>query len=114
MKICPDLTPHGTRVRAASRVVLGLMLVAVTASPVLAWHHYHHHHVMRRVYNVPYRHFAAQPEFEAPLYIYHSPYPCASRDDCDRKDYDESGTRGRLGLGASPYHPEGPGNPSGP
>ncbi len=47
MKICPDLTPHGTRVRAASRVVLGLMLVAVTASPVLAWHHYHHHHVMR-------------------------------------------------------------------
>ncbi len=36
---------------------------------------------------------------------------CYSLDDCDRKDYDESGTRGRLGLGASPYHPEGPGNP---
>ena len=28
----------------------------------------------------------------------------------DRADYDRSGTRGRMGLGASPYHPEGPGN----
>ncbi|WP_395665835.1 hypothetical protein [Methylocella sp.] len=36
--------------------------------------------------------------------------PCFSRDDCDRKDFDESGTRGRMGLGASPFHPEGPGN----
>jgi hypothetical protein len=43
--------------------------------------------------------------------ISHSGLPCYSLDDCDRKDYDESGTRGRLGLGASPYHPEGPGNP---
>jgi len=25
--------------------------------------------------------------------------------------YDHSGTRGRMDLGASPYHPEGPGNP---
>jgi hypothetical protein len=24
--------------------------------------------------------------------------------------YDHSGTRGRLDLGASPFHPEGPGN----
>ncbi len=30
----------------------------------------------------------------------------------DRADYDRSGTRGRMGLGASPYHPEGPGNVS--
>ena len=36
--------------------------------------------------------------------------PCFSRDDCDRKAYGESGTRGRMGLGADPAHPEGPGN----
>jgi len=38
--------------------------------------------------------------------------PCFSLDDCDRKAFDESGTRGRMGLGADPAHPEGPGNPS--
>lgn len=32
----------------------------------------------------------------------------------DRYRYDESGTRGRLGLGADPMHPEGPGNFSSP
>ncbi len=32
----------------------------------------------------------------------------------DRARYDWSGTRGRMGLGASPYHPEGPGNVSTP
>jgi hypothetical protein len=36
--------------------------------------------------------------------------PCHSRADCDRRDYDYSGTRGRMGLGADPAHPEGPGN----
>jgi hypothetical protein len=30
----------------------------------------------------------------------------------DRADFDRSGTRGRMGLGASPFHPEGPGNVS--
>lgn len=30
----------------------------------------------------------------------------------DRAAFDRSGTRGREGLGASPYHPEGPGNVS--
>ncbi|WP_395698608.1 hypothetical protein [Methylocella sp.] len=30
----------------------------------------------------------------------------------DRARYDCSGTRGRMGLGASPFNPEGPGNPS--
>jgi hypothetical protein len=30
----------------------------------------------------------------------------------DRADFDRSGTRGRMDLGASPYHPEGPGNPN--
>ena len=34
--------------------------------------------------------------------------------DWDRYRYDYSGTRGRMGLGASPYHPEGPGNFSSP
>jgi hypothetical protein len=29
-------------------------------------------------------------------------------------EYNQSGTLGRLGLGASPYHPEGPGNPVSP
>ena len=36
--------------------------------------------------------------------------PCFSLDDCDRKAFDELGTRGRMGLGADPAHPEGPGN----
>lgn len=36
--------------------------------------------------------------------------PCHSRADCDRRAYDYSGTRGRMGLGADPRHPEGPGN----
>jgi hypothetical protein len=108
----------GRRGHARATVALGLMLVALTASPVLAWHH--HHHPRHRPYavwrgdHVPYSRWAAQRDVPAPLYMYHSPYPCSSLDDCDRKDYDESGTRGRLGLGASPYHPEGPGNPSGP
>jgi len=32
----------------------------------------------------------------------------------DRYRYDYSGTRGRMGLGADPAHPEGPGNFSSP
>lgn len=36
--------------------------------------------------------------------------PCPSLSDCDRRAYDYSGTRGRMGLGADPAHPEGPGN----
>jgi hypothetical protein len=32
----------------------------------------------------------------------------------DRYHYDYSGTRGRMGLGADPMHPEGPGNFSTP
>jgi hypothetical protein len=28
----------------------------------------------------------------------------------DHNAYDRSGSRGRMGLGASPFHPEGPGN----
>jgi hypothetical protein len=46
---------------------------------------------------------------------YYNPYPnppCTSLADCDRKAFDESGARGRMGLGADPAHPEGPGNVS--
>jgi hypothetical protein len=46
------------------------------------------------------------------LNYYRGPRPCMSLDDCDRKAYGESGTRGRMGLGADPAHPEGPGNVS--
>jgi hypothetical protein len=46
--------------------------------------------------------------------IYDQPYdPCQpgySVQSQDRAAYDCSGTRGRIGLGASPFHPEGPGN----
>jgi hypothetical protein len=57
----------------------------------------------------------AQEQHASPQYgSYQSPPPCTSLADCDRKAYDESGTRGRMGLGADPAHPEGPGNVSAP
>ena len=61
------------------------------------WRHRRHPHV-RPLY----------PPYALPL----SRQPCFSLDDCDRKAFDESGTRGRMGLGADPAHPEGPGNVS--
>ena len=46
--------------------------------------------------------------------VYDRPYdPCQpgySLQSQDQAIYDCSGTRGRIGLGASPFHPEGPGN----
>jgi hypothetical protein len=52
-------------------------------------------------------------ESQAPwLRYYQGPRPCMSLDDCDRKVFGESGSRGRMGLGADPAHPEGPGNVS--
>ena len=46
--------------------------------------------------------------------VYYQPYdPCQpgySLQSQDRAAYHCSGTRGRMGLGASPLHPEGPGN----
>jgi hypothetical protein len=36
----------------------------------------------------------------------------ASAPSSDMARFDRSGTRGRLGLGASAFHPEGPGNPT--
>lgn len=42
-----------------------------------------------------------------------SPYLSRGDAPADRTEFDRSGTRGRLGLGVSPFHPEGPGNVSG-
>ncbi|MGH6819375.1 MAG: hypothetical protein ACREDU_00760 [Methylocella sp.] len=49
------------------------------------------------------------------------PYPPRGRivqgrpvQELDWAHYDYSGTRGRMGLGADPAHPEGPGNFSSP
>jgi hypothetical protein len=53
----------------------------------------------------------AQEQYEHPQHgFYQNPPPCTSLDDCDRSAFDKSGTPGRMGLGADPAHPEGPGN----
>jgi hypothetical protein len=57
-------------------------------------------------------HIPAAGEWMSTQEYYQVQPPCRSLDDCDRKAYGESGTRGRLGLGADLAHPEGPGNPS--
>jgi hypothetical protein len=57
-------------------------------------------------------HFYPRYELYPPYALPPSRRPCFSLDDCDRKAFDESGTRGRMGLGADPAHPEGPGNVS--
>jgi hypothetical protein len=58
------------------------------------------------------KHYTGRGRMNVHAGILSSPPPCRSPDDCDRKAYGESGARGRLGLGADPAHPEGPGNPS--
>jgi len=50
------------------------------------------------------------PEQYYGLYANQDQGPAVSR--WDRARFDHSGTRGREGLGASPMHPEGPGNVS--
>jgi hypothetical protein len=42
--------------------------------------------------------------------VYRNPSPGFVPSTDDPPDFDPSGTRGRDGLGASPFHPEGPGN----
>jgi hypothetical protein len=44
--------------------------------------------------------------------LYQSPVQVLAPSRADRADFDQSGTHGRLGLGASSFHPEGPGNVS--
>jgi hypothetical protein len=58
------------------------------------------------IHSQPYVYPQYEPQAALPLWR----QPCYSLDDCDRKAFDESGTRGRMGLGADPAHPEGPGN----
>ena len=54
---------------------------------------------------------AAQEQYEHPQdAFYQNRPPCTSLDDCYRRAFDKSGTPGRMGLGADPAHPEGPGN----
>lgn len=59
-------------------------------------------HRARAAFAEPYERAIAVPVSRLP--------PCHSRAGCDRRDHDYSGTRGRMGLGADPAHPEGPGN----
>lgn len=44
--------------------------------------------------------------------LYQSPSSNIAPARSDRLDFDHSGTRGRQGLGESPFNPEGPGNVS--
>ena len=46
------------------------------------------------------------------LYEYRSVAPNLARSRADRWRFHRSGTRGRMGLGADPARPEGPGNVS--
>ncbi len=66
---------------------------------------------------------AAQSPYEHYTTVYgagvpYSPYAPGARgpsaQQWEQQQYHESGTLGRMGLGASPFHPEGPGNASGP
>ena len=42
--------------------------------------------------------------------LYQNPSQVVAPSITDRRDFEHSGTRGRDGLGASPFHPEGPGD----
>jgi hypothetical protein len=42
--------------------------------------------------------------------VYHNRSEGFAPSTADSPDFDLSGTRGRDGLGANPFHPEGPGN----
>lgn len=53
----------------------------------------------------------AAPAYDQPYNPCQAGYSLQSQ---DRADFDCSGTRGRIGLGASPMHPEGPGNVASP
>jgi len=62
----------------------------------------------------PYNHYTTVYGTGVP----YSPYAPGARgpsaQQWEQQEYHESGTLGRMGLGASPYHPEGPGNASNP
>ena len=52
----------------------------------------------------------AYPTRASQYYGYYGQDPGFAPSRADRAAFDRSGTRGHMGLGASPYHPEGPGN----
>lgn len=84
---------------------IGVVALLATAGTAEARHRRVAHrapHMRAQYVPSPYR----EPQFG----YYPGMKPCFSLDDCDRKAFDESGTRGRMGLGADPAHPEGPGN----
>jgi hypothetical protein len=71
--------------------------------------------------------FSALPAGAQPYYpyttVYGAPIPYSpwapgargpSAQEVTQYEYNQSGTLGRQGLGASPYHPEGPGNAASP
>jgi hypothetical protein len=88
--------------RRSATVFLAAMASFAASSGAIAQTYYNHN-------------YPAPPPPPAPPY----PYPGwtwegRSAAEQDRANYDWSGTRGRMGLGASPMHPEGPGNFSSP
>jgi hypothetical protein len=50
----------------------------------------------------------ASPAYDSSTTNYYAPY--ASVQEWQQNTYHDSGTLGRMGLGADPRHPEGPGN----
>jgi len=96
----PRASCHGNRrAIASSLAVLVFAAVILLAATVEGAARGKHHYRLRASEYPWWGYYQIQP-------------PCMSLDDCDRKAYGESGTRGRMGLGADPAHPEGPGNVS--
>lgn len=91
--------------RRSAKICLAAMASIAVASGALA----------QASYNYNYGAAPAPPPPPAPSYSYPGwAFEGRSAAGQDRANYDWSGTRGRLGLGASPMHPEGPGNVSTP
>jgi|GEM_PF-1186067 hypothetical protein len=80
-----------TKVLFASLAAWWLLPASVFASSRLRQHHY------------------GPPPIPPPGWVMQLP-----PDEADWLRFGYSGTRGRMGLGASPFHPEGPGNFSSP
>jgi hypothetical protein len=57
-----------------------------------------------------YRHAKQHARADQFYGVYHNLSPVFVPSTANPPDFDLSGTRGRDGLGASPFHPEGPGN----
>jgi hypothetical protein len=100
-------TPRSLRRRCAIWATAAVTLFAACSGALEARPmRKHRHHAAIHSQPDVYPRTAPFPQTALPLWR----QPCFSLDDCDRKAFDESGTRGRMGLGADPAHPEGPGN----